>query len=67
MSSIPDLERLPTTGEVARSHGLAEGQLQALIRHRAELQPPLVRGRRRWRPEDVERLRAVLAARSRAS
>jgi hypothetical protein len=61
------MEEHSTTGGVARRLSLelgillAEGQLQGILRRRPEIAPPLVRGRRRWRPEDVDTLRAYLA------
>ena len=46
------------TGQVARSLGMTEPQLQDMLRHRPDLAAPVVRGRRVWSPADVQRLRA---------
>jgi len=62
-----DLQSLPGTGQIATAHGLTEPQLNAIVRHAKELQPPVVSGRRRWRSEDVALLRAFLEQRSSGS
>lgn len=54
-----------TTGEVAAFLDLSEVQVQAILRRRSHLRPPKDgSGRRAWRPEDIESLRAFLAERS---
>lgn len=56
------------TGEVADSIArelgiqLTEAQLNALLRRRPNLRPPLLAGRRAWRCADVERVLSFLAA-----
>lgn len=49
-----------TTGSVARSLGMTEPQLAALLRRRPDLAPTPTRGKRLWSPADVQRLRAHL-------
>lgn len=50
-----------TTGEVARRLGVTEQRIQTVLRSTPGLRPPLVSGKRRWRPEDVRALRERLA------
>lgn len=56
-----DLSNLPTTGDVARRLELTEQRLQTVLRGTPGLRPPLVAGKRRWRPEDVAALERRLA------
>ena len=56
-----DLKELPGTGEVARRLGVSEPRVQELLRSTPGLRPPLVGGKRRWRPADVRALEARLA------
>jgi hypothetical protein len=50
------------TGEVARLFDVAEYRLANLIRFRQIDVPPVVNGRRVWRPQDVDAARRVLVA-----
>lgn len=51
---------LPQTGYVAQLFELSEGQLNGILRRRPEIKPPVARGRKRWRPEDIEALAEYL-------
>lgn len=55
-------EDLPTTGAVARRLGVSEARVQTVLRTTPTIRPPLVSGKRRWRPEDVAALEARLAS-----
>lgn len=68
-TSMHDLAKLPGTGDVARSlkPPLTEAQVNAILRRRPEIRPPVVAGRRRWRPEDVAALEQHLQARRRST
>lgn len=54
-------KKLRTTGEVAALLGVSEQRVQTVLRSTPDLRPPLVGGKRSWRPEDVKALRARLA------
>lgn len=58
----PAPEDQPTTGEVARRLGVSEARVQTVLRTTPAIRPPLVSGKRRWRPEDIRALEARLAA-----
>jgi hypothetical protein len=58
---MDQLNTFPTTGEVARQHELSEGQLNSILRRIQAIKPPIIGGRRRWRPEDVRSLEDYLA------
>ena len=64
---MENLESLPGTGAVGKQLNppLTEAQVNAILRRRGEIVPPVVRGRRRWRPEDVEALRRYVTNTSR--
>lgn len=49
-----------TTGGVARLLGVTEQRVQTVLRRAPEVRPPLVGGKRQWRPEDVRAMRAAL-------
>lgn len=57
---------LPTTGKVGRSLNppMTEAAINSLLRRCAEVAPPIVRGKRRWRPEDVAALVDLIHARA---
>lgn len=52
-----------TTGQVAKALGMSEPELNARIRGRADVTPPLVGGKRCWRAQDIAALRRLLRAR----
>jgi DNA-binding transcriptional MerR regulator len=52
-----------STGAVALQLGVREITIQNLVRYQLVPAPPMLAGRRIWRAEDVERVRAVLVRR----
>jgi hypothetical protein len=56
--------QVKTTREVALMLGLSEPSLNARIRRRPELSPPVVSGRRLWSLGHISALRRFLASRT---
>ena len=54
-------EALLLTGQVGALLGVSEQRVQTVLRSTPGLRPPVVAGKRRWRPEDVRALRERLA------
>lgn len=57
-----NLKRLPRTGAVGKQFGKTEAQINSILRRRAEICPPIVSNRRRWRKSDIDALRNYLAS-----
>jgi DNA-binding transcriptional MerR regulator len=55
---------ITATGEVRRALGLTQRQFEYLLACHPELEPPRLAGRRCFTPDDVERLRLLLADRA---